>query len=502
MRSTSVIAPVTRLEGHLGIRLEINGGKVENAFCSGEMFRGFEIILKGRDPLDAQQITQRICGVCPISHGMASVLAQEDAYGIAPPDNGRIARNLILAANYIHSHIIHFYQLSALDFIDIAAITKYQGKDPALNELKRWASFELSSNKIFPVSPFLPRFKGEYVEDTDLNLTAIKHYLEALDMRATAHKLAALFSGKMPHAMTLIPGGITEKITALSIAAADSLLTRLEHFIDTAYLPDVIAVAQGFPSYFEIGKGHGHFLSYGVFSEGDSGKKFLPDGVIINGRLENLQPSVITEDIEYSYYASGSGLKPGNGTTVPAPDKLKAYSWLKSPRYRGYPMEVGPLARILIAYQKGEQTVVPAVDALLKTIGRKPSELVSVMGRHAARAIECKLVADKCRTWINQLRPGRDNATPFVIPASGDGMGLTEAPRGALGHWLTLKNHKIDNYQCVVPTTWNCSPRDDKGIPGPVETALAGTAINDKDNPIEAMRVVRAFDPCLACAVH
>lgn len=500
--STSVISPVTRLEGHLGIRLEIEGGTVEKAFCSGEMFRGFEIILKNRDPLDAQQITQRICGVCPVSHGMASVLAQEDAYGVEPPENGAIVRNLILAANYIQSHIIHFYQLSALDFIDIAAITKYKGKDPVLNELKQWALFELSSNKIFPVSPFLPRFKGDYAENTELNITAIKHYLEALDIRATAHKLAALFSGKMPHAMTLIPGGITEKVTAMKIAAADSLLTRLEHFIDTAYIPDVIAVAQGFPEYFKIGKGPGHFLSYGVFKEGYTGKKFLPEGVIINGVLEELQTSVITEDVGHSYYSSSSGLMPGKGITVPQPDKSDAYSWLKSPRYRGYPMEVGPLARILIAYHKREQGVISAVDSLLNTIGRKPSDLVSVMGRHAARAIECKLVASKCRDWIARLKPGRDNATRFVIPKSGSGIGLTEAPRGALGHWLTLKNHKIDNYQCVVPTTWNCSPRDDKGVPGPVEDALSGTTIKDKDHPIEAMRIVRAFDPCLACAVH
>lgn len=502
MKSTTTIAPVTRLEGHLGIHLEIDNGKVEDAFCSGEMFRGFEIILKDRDPLDAQQITQRICGVCPVSHGVASVLSQEDAYGIEAPDNGRIARNLILGANYIQSHIIHFYQLSALDFIDIAAITKYTGNDPVLNELKRWAVYELSSNKIFPVSPFLPRFKGDYVTDTELNLTAIRHYLEALNIRAEAHKLAALFSGKIPHAMTLIPGGITEKVTAKSIAAADSLLTKLEQFIDQAYLPDVVAVAKGFPSYFNVGKSAGHFLSYGVFKEDSRGEKFLPEGVVINGRLESLDPSVITEDIGYSFYSSNSGLKPGDAVTVPDPDKATAYSWLKSPRYRGYPMEVGPLARILIAYQKGVPHVVPVVDSLLKAIGRNPSELNSVMGRHAARALECKLVAARCRNWISQLRPDRKNSVAFSIPDAGSGVGLTEAPRGALGHWLRLKNHKIDNYQCVVPTTWNCSPRDDNGVAGPVETALKGTSIKDKASPIEAMRIVRSFDPCLACAVH
>jgi ferredoxin hydrogenase large subunit/hydrogenase large subunit len=502
MKYSTVVSPVTRLEGHLGIRLEVENNIVTEAFCSGEMFRGFEVILKGREPLDAQQITQRICGVCPVSHGMASVLAQEDAYGIEPPLNGRLARNIMLAANYIQSHIIHFYHLSALDFIDIAAITKYNGGDPVLNGLKGWVNIELSSNKIFPVSPFLPRFEGDYTDNTDLNITAIKHYLDALEMRATAHRLVALFSGKIPHIASLVPGGITDSITAMKIAAADSLLTRLEHFIETAYIPDVLAVAEAFPSYFKTGKGVDNFLSYGVFREHGSNKPFLPSGVLINGETKALQSSVITEDIKHSFYSSESGLTPESGTTIPSPDKTGAYSWLKSPRYLSQPMEVGPLARMMIAYQKKEPGVVTAVDGLLNVTGKTASDLVSVMGRHAARALECKLVAEKCRDWIDRLRPGHDTATPFKIPQTGTGVGLTEAPRGALGHWLSIKGKKIDLYQCVVPTTWNCSPKDDSGKPGPVETALKGTPVQNSKNPIEAMRVVRSFDPCLACAVH
>jgi len=321
-------------------------------------------------------------------------------------------------------------------------------------------------------------------------------------MRADAHKLAALFCGKIPHIATLVPGGITEKITAVKIAAADSLLTRLEQFIDNAYLQDVVTVAGAFPSYFENGRGPGNFLSYGVFRTKNDAGRFLPQGVIIDGKTETLQPSVITEDIGYAYYNSDSGLSPGSGRTIPEPNKHNAYSWLKAPRYKGYPMEVGPLARILIAYNKGESAITTAVDQLLGKIDRKPAELVSVMGRHAARALECKLVAVKCREWIDQLRPDMPTATPFIIPDSCSGTGLTEAPRGALGHWLTLKNQKIENYQCVVPTTWNCSPKDDTGKPGPVEKALIGSPIKDRENPIEAMRIVRSFDPCLACAVH
>ncbi len=240
------IDPLTRLEGHYAIRLEVDSGRVVNAFSSGEMFRGFEVLLRGRSPLDAQQITQRICGVCPISHGMASVFAQEEAYNIRPPRNGRLMRNLMLAANYIQSHIIHFYQLSALDFIDITAVKDYSGHDPALTDLREWVKAELASNTIQPAAPFLPRYAGRYVEDKDLNLGALRHYLDALEMRALAHRMVAVFGGKAPHAATLVPGGLTERVTARKIAALSAMIQKIQAFIDTAYLPDVLAVARAF----------------------------------------------------------------------------------------------------------------------------------------------------------------------------------------------------------------------------------------------------------------
>ncbi len=235
MPQTITIDPITRIEGHLAIRVDVENNRVVKAYSTGEMFRGFEMILKGRDPLDAQQITQRICGVCPISHGMASISAQDQAYGITPPENGRLVRNLILGANYIQSHIIHFYHLSALDFVDIAAITKYRGKDSQLNSLKDWVIEQSSSNVLYPAAPFLPRYDGNYIADTELNLTAIKHYVDALDMRKLAHQAAAIFCGKAPHSTVLIPGGVTEKVTSHKISSYRSRLEKVKRFINTCY---------------------------------------------------------------------------------------------------------------------------------------------------------------------------------------------------------------------------------------------------------------------------
>ena len=497
------IDPVTRLEGHYAVRLELEDGRIARAYSSGEMFRGFEQILKGRHPMDAQQITQRICGVCPISHGMASVLAQEEAYGIKAGGNGRILRNLILGANYIQSHLVHFYQLSALDFVDITAVLKYKGKDPLLNQVKAWAASQLESNRVFPVAPFLPRYEGDYLKNVDLNLGAIHHYLQALEMRALAHRMVALFGGKAPHATALVPGGMTEHATAKNIAAYGSMLGTLRDFIDSTYLPDVLAVAASFPDYFKIGKGCGNFLAYGVFPRNDEGRnRLFKPGVLKKGQLENMDPGLITEDVGFSLFSSSTGLHPFRGQTTPAPDKPEAYTWLKAPRYRQEVMEVGPLARVLVAYHQGDPVVKALVDGTLKQLGAGPEALVSVMGRHAARALECKIVADECAKWLEELKPGEPSCIDCKIPDEGQGQGLTEAPRGALGHWISIKKGKIDNYQCVVPTTWNCSPRDDKGNPGPVEQALSGTVVANEKHPIEAARVIRSFDPCLACAVH
>ena len=504
MSKTITLSPVTRIEGHLGIKVEVEDGKVARAQVSGEMFRGFENLLRGRDPLDAQYITQRICGVCPLDHGIASVLAQDMAYQLTPPDNGRIVRNLMQAANFIASHITHFYLLSALDFVDVAMITEYQGKDHALLDLQAWVKSQLASRQVYPAAPFLPRFNTKYLADKDANFGALKHYLDALDIRAQAQKMAALFAGKVPHAASLVPGGVTVKVTSLNLSQYGTLLEQVRDFVDQAYLPDVLAVAGAFPEYFSLGRGCGNFLSYGAFPESrEAGSKFLAGGAQIKGQWQPVDPDAVTEEVGQSRFSSGTGLKPFDGETVAAPEKKGAYSWLKAPRYRGEPMEVGPLARTLAAYQDGHNVELKtAVDNLLKTLGRPATDLLSVMGRHAARAVECKLVADRCVVWLDQLKPDAPSFKDFSIPDAGRGCGLTEAARGALGHWLEIKDRKISNYQCVVPTTWNCSPRDDRGVPGPVEQALIGVAVADAENPMEVARVVRSFDPCLACAVH
>ena len=503
MAGSIKIDPITRIEGHLAFRVEVVSHQISDAFCSGEMFRGFEVILKGRHPMDAQQITQRICGVCPISHGIASVLAQDAAYQVMPPRNGMLLRNLIQASNLLMSHIIHFYHLSALDFIDITAITEYEGKDPGLNYLKGWVQTQLASQSIYPATPFLPRYEGNYIEDNSLNILGIKHYLDALKIRAICHKMTAIFGGKVPHSPTLIPGGVTEKASVDKIIAFKSLLQEVRTFIEHSYLPDILAVAQAFPDYWKLGRGYGNFLAYGVYPEAENNAEPLfPAGVVINGALSNFDETAITEDLMYSRFSSQSGLPPSKGQTVPDPRKAKAYSWIKAPRYNNTVMEVGPLARVMVAYLKGENASIKGLIDSVLGMDKTPDHLISALGRHAARAIESKIIADRCAKWLEQLTPDEPTFEDFELPKTGQGVGLTEAPRGALGHWIEIKDSKIEHYQCVVPTTWNCSPRDDKGNSGAIEQALIGTPVADEQNPLEAVRVVRSFDPCIACAVH
>lgn len=503
MPQTITINPVTRIEGHLGIRVDVNGGVVTAAYSSGESYRGFEQILVNRDPLDAQLITQRICGVCPIEHGVASNLAQEMAFGVQPPDNGRLLRNIIAAANFIQSHILHFYTLSAVDFIDVTAVLNYQGTDAGLNYLKTWVQNELARVDYFPAAPLLPRFNGDYLTDAGINLGALRHYLTAFEMRAEASRMGALFGGKIPHAATLFPGGVSQPARIEHIVEAKKIIRRLRHFTETAYVPDVIAVAQAKPDYFTIGRGCGNFLAFGAFHEtNDGSQKLFPSGVLLGDTLQDVNQSLIAEYVAQSYFSSPSGLHPSAGETTPQAHKADAYSWLKAPRYNGQVMEVGPLARVLVAYRRNHPVIKPLVDAALAKLGRPLSDLVSVMGRHLARALECQVLVARTEEWIDATTPDGPTMSQFTKPANAAGYGLTEAARGGLGHWLQITSGKVSRYQCVVPTTWNCSPRDDAGQPGALEQALVGTSIADPAHPIEAVRVVRSFDPCVSCAVH
>ncbi|MBT8342226.1 MAG: nickel-dependent hydrogenase large subunit [Desulfatitalea sp.] len=507
------ISPLTRIEGHLAIHTEaepvfIDGQRkfrITQAQCEGEMFRGFEAILAGRDPLDAQQITQRICGVCPISHGLAAVEAIENTFNIEPVNNGRLLQNLILAANYMQSHIIHFYHLSALDFVDIKSILGYTGTNSRLLDLKKWVLQSVSRKDIFPGAPFLPRYEvDQYARNEIDNWRLIDHYVQALEMRVTAHEMAAVFGAKLPHATALIPTGCTQIPTMERVLAYRARLDKLASFIKDVYLPDLLLAAAAFPEYWKIGSTYPNYLSYGVFrmanKTGAGVEKFFHGGTVIDGRHEPLDIEKITEHVSHSRYASPSGLHPREGRTKA--DAAKGYSWLKAPRYAGYPMEVGPLARVMVNYLGGNQAVRKAVDNVLGSADLALEDLNSVLGRHLVRGLETDWIVAQAYQWLAEVQIDAPAAKDYDMPADGSGYGLTEAPRGALGHWMQVANYKIKNYQCVVPTTWNCSPRDDGNQAGPVERALQGTIIEDPDQPLEAGRVVRAFDPCIACAVH
>jgi Ni,Fe-hydrogenase I large subunit len=511
MTKTVTLNPVTRIEGHLSIHAETEpistaeakGFRVKQSWCEGEMFRGFENILAGRDPLDAQQITQRICGVCPISHAIASVRAQEMAYGIVPNKNGRLLQNLIQAANYLHSHVLHFYHLAALDFVDVKSVLQYTGSNKLLTNLRAWVENALSREDVFPAAPFLPRFEAKYVKDLDENMKLLTHYVEALELRKLCHEMGAVFGARLPHSTAIVPGGCTQTPTMEDVLGYSSRAKKVLAFIRDVYIPDLLGVAGEFPEYFEIGQSCGNFLSFGVFPLDDQGRKFIESGVVIDGKWESLDEAVITEEVGYSKYSSSSGLHPTKGQTDPAPGKAKAYSWLKAPRYRGQVMEVGPLARLLVDYHNPKLSQFKKeVDDFLASISLPIEKMHSVLGRHVARGLEALRLAQQIQEWLPQIDLGVQAVVDFDIPKQASGVGLTEAPRGALGHWLAIDNYRIQRYQCIVPTTWNCSPRDDKGQPGPVEQAIEGTLVENPAQPMEVGRIVRSFDPCLACAIH
>lgn len=499
------IGPITRLEGHLSIHTTVEKNIITKAESMGEMFRGFEVFLRGRDPLDAQQITQRICGVCPYAHAIASSYAQENAYNLAVPPNGRILHNLIQGANHLFDYLLHFYQLSALDFVDVTAILEYTGSDSDLTALKDWVKAETDSKSSFPIAPFLPRLSGRYMSDANANCNALKHYIESLEIQKKANKASAIFGGKFPHATAIFPGGCTQEPDIDHIASYRSLISDVRDFIHKKYLPDILAVAGEFPEYWHIGKSQGGFLSFGLLPFGpelDSKRLFAP-GVLLENTISQVDFDAIREDVKYSKYSSPSGLPVKEGTLTPAPHKPGAYSWVKAPRYQEKVMEVGPAARILVDYhQNNNPEITQLVDKFAGIAGITVDNLNSVLGRHLCRAISAVVIADFLLKETERI----DIQAPFMarydLPESGEGFGATEASRGALLHYIKIKAYKIEKYECVVPTTWNCSPRDDKGRPGALESALVGTRVENPQEQIEANRIVHSFDPCLACAVH
>ena len=499
------IDPVTRLEGHLKIETEVENGIVKDARSTGNLFRGIELILRGRDPRDAQVIAQRICGVCPQSHGIAATLCLDSAFGLGDkiPDNARIMRNLIHGSHVAQDHVLHFYHLAALDYVDIADVVKYQGKDAELNSVKDFITRG-------ELGPFAPRYEGDYRLSPEVNQMAAAHYLQALELRRFGHETVAIFGGKIPHSVGIVPGGVTDVPTVDKITAFLWKVKKLQDFINTVYIPDVMAVANAYRDYFEIGIGCKNLLSYGAYDlQGDVAdltirKRLFKQGTLsADFKFDSLDITKISEGVKYSWYKdSSTGRHPSSGATEPEHSKNDAYSWVKAPRYGGKVYEVGPLARILVSYVNGDKTIKGLVDKALAQLKVPPSALFSVMGRHLARALDAKIIAENLEKWLFELKPGQPTYTPYVIPQEAMGMGLTEGSRGALGHWIEIKDKKIANYQAVVPTTWNASPRDDAGNPGPMEQALIGTRIKDRDNPFQLVRIIRSFDPCLACAIH
>jgi len=498
-----VIDPVNRIEGHLRVEVVLDGSAVKEARSAGTMFRGFEIILRGRSPVDAQRITQRVCGVCPTAHASASALALDSAFGIGEdiPPNGRIIRNLILGSNILQSHILHFYHLAAIDYVDVAAAADYAGENDDLKVIREFIARG-------QLAPFVPRFEGDYRLPKEANLQAAANYAEALRMRRLCHEMLSVFGGKMPHSCGIVPGGVSQGPTPSLMASFLGRLQRVRAFITERYVPDILAIAKHYEDHLAIGAGCRRYLTYGNFDQANSSaplvgrERYLKPGVLADGKVANLDVSLITEAVKHSRFEGDAAVFPHNGSTVPSPEKEGSYSWIKSPRYDSAVHEVGPLAQMLVNYAWGHPVVKAEIDGALSSLGAGAEALESVLGRHLARALHAKIVADAMVEWLGQLKPGEPCCAEWQIPESADGVGMVDAPRGALGHWLQVRDRKIANYQLVVPTTWNASPRDDKDNPGPIEQALTGTELRDPDNPFEVVRIVRSFDPCLACAVH
>jgi [NiFe] hydrogenase large subunit len=486
MSARVVIDPITRLEGHLRIEVEVENGKVKDAWSTSPLFRGMEIVLKGRDPRDAWYLSQRICGVCPISHGHCSTMGLENSFGVTPPDNARIIRNIIEGAQYVHSHILAFYHLHALDYVDIVSALNAEPKEASLKKVQVRIQKFVDSGQL---GPFANAYWGHpaYKLPAELNLLAVTHYLEALEMQAKASQLLALFGGKFPHMMTTVPGGVTVTPDAKMLGDALFRARELKTWVDEVYIPDVLAVAPFYLDWAGIGKSHTNYLSWGVFEDEsqDPKKRLLPRGTIFNGQLkvEDVNPEEVTEYVKHSWFTEECGpLKPSEGLTEPDYKELDTdakYSWCKSPRYKDQAMEVGPLSRMLMAYLSGNEKVKKLIDSTLNKLGvpGKPQVLLSTLGRIAARALECKLIADEMIVWTMELIENfKNNNTAlyadFEVPETANGVGMWEAPRGALAHWNRIEKTKLVNYQVVSPSTWNFSPRDDKGVRGPVEEAL------------------------------
>jgi hydrogenase large subunit len=557
MAARVVVDPITRIEGHLRIEAQMNGDTIAQAYSSGTMVRGIEIILRNRDPRDAWAFAQRICGVCTLVHGMASIRAVEDALQIEVPRNAQLIRNLMIGTQFIHDHIMHFYHLHALDWVDIvsalsadpaATSTLAQSLSPYANSSPGYFAEVQRKLKTFVEQGQLGIFANgywghpAYQLPPEANLMAVAHYLDALAWQRDVVRLHTIFGGRNPHPNFLV-GGVTLPIdldsdSALNqkrLADVQGIITQLRTFADQVYVPDTLAIASFYKDWGAQGEGLGNFLCYGDFPAGsinDPQSFMIPRGAILNRNLEDIQPvdlkdpAQVQEFVAHSWYTyeggKDQGLHPFDGETTLAYDGPRppyqqlevanSYSWVKSPRWKGNAMEVGPLARVLMLYATGHEQTRELVDMTLARLEVPVQALFSTLGRTAARTLETKLIADAMQGWYDQLianiRSGdtdtfdEANWNPSGWPAAAKGAGFMEAPRGGLSHWVVIEDGKIANYQAVVPSTWNAGPRDARGQPGAYEAALQGHRLHDPQQPIEILRTIHSFDPCLACAVH
>jgi len=564
-----VVDPITRIEGHLRIEANVNNQNViTNAVSTGTMWRGLELILKGRDPRDAWAFTERICGVCTGVHALASVRAVEDAIGIEIPENANIIRNLMHATLYAHDHLVHFYHLHALDWVDVVSALKADPK--ATSELAQSISpwpksspgyYRDLANRLKKfvdsgqLGPFKNGYWGHpaYKLPPEANLMAVGHYIEALDFQREIVKIQTVFGGKNPHPNWLVGGmpcsinvnstGAVGAINLTQLAMVADICQRTIEFVDQVYIPDLLAIASFYKDWAQWGGGIGgkNLLAYGEFpdiaNDQSNNSLWWPRGAIVDGNLKEIQPvdlkdpAQIQEWVTHSWYKYGDeskGLHPFDGVTEPSfqlgpntkgsrtdikeLDENAKYSWVKSPRYKGQPMEVGCLSRMVVAYASGREDVKQHVDMVLGKLNVPITALFSTLGRTAARGIEATLCAHRMKYYheklVNNIKNGDlatanvSNWEPSTWPSDAKGAGFCEAPRGALGHWVKIKGGRIDNYQCVVPTTWNAGPRDAKGQIGAYESSLMNTPMANPEQPLEILRTIHSFDPCLACATH
>ncbi len=538
-----VIDPITRIEGHLRIEVEVDEDNVvQEAWASGQLFRGIEIILKGRDPRDTGLIAQRICGVCTNSHYRASIAATEDAYGIVPPQNAEIIRNLVTLALFVQDHIVHYYHLHSLDYVDV--VSALDADCSKANELaKRYHDYPYRSSrghfesikeklasfvKAGRLGLFANGYWGHeaYKLTPEENLIHMSHYLDALNVQRELGKAIAIFAGKTPHPQNLVVGGVTSVADMLNPQRLNDfmfIIKDVRDFIQRAYIPDMKMIVRAYKDEIKSGsgRGSGNFMSSGGYQFGKQ-ETLFESGIITGHDFENIQAfdeTKITEEASRSWYKDDKATSPYDQNTEPFYTDLNSdgtlktegkYSWIKAPRYDGKTMEVGPVARMMIGYIKESPIIKPYIQRFMDDTNMELIDFSTSIGRNATRAVEASICCDYMFNFVSDLIENikyydEETWTKYVfetLPQKAQGRGIYEVPRGTLSHFVRIEDAKVANYQAVVPTTWNASSKDSNNIRGPYEESIVGIKLSDPEAPLEVLRVVHSFDPCLACAVH